>query len=47
MTVQPNTFDSHGAQIVGTLTRREWDEARAAADEVHVVQSEVSTSGWD
>lgn len=42
-----NSHNSHGALDVGTLTRDEWLEARAEADQVHVVCHDRYEGGWD
>lgn len=39
------TFNTHGARVVHTLTKREFEEARAAADEIQVVRPEPYYGG--
>lgn len=45
MSFNQTTYNSHGALVVGTLTRKEWLEARAAADEIQVVRPEPYYGG--
>lgn len=39
------TLSKDGALVVGTITKAEWERARAQADEVHVVRFETHTGG--
>lgn len=47
MTKGLQTLDASGAHVVTTLTKAQWEAARAESDVVHVVQHERFEGGWE